>query len=87
MKATVMQVNGEKVSALRAELGWNQQQLGTEAGLHAMTVSKVERNNGGTEIGTVWLLAKVFTEQLGRVVTVDDLLAEPEPEEAAAAVP
>ena len=72
-----MQLNGRKVAELRLAKGWSQQQLAIHAGLHAMTVSEIERQRRGTKeprLATVEALAQALGVE--RV----DLLTEDAPE-------
>ena len=75
-----MQLNGRKVAELRLAKGWSQQQLAVRAGLHAMTISGIERQAHGTKeprLATVEALAQALGVE--RV----DLLTEDVPEQAA----
>lgn len=87
-KSTVVRADKAKVVELRRELDWSQQDLGAASGIHAMTISRIERgtSDSGVELGTLLLLSRCFTKHLGREISIDDLLAEstPPPEPAPA---
>ena len=76
-------MNGARLAQLRLAKGWSQQRLATEAGIHVMTVSAMEREAKEPLLNTVEAVARA----LG--ITVDDLLGEPAPEDgmAGAAAP
>lgn len=50
----VLQREGEKVRAARRRRGWTQAELGRRAGLSQVTISKVERGEGGTLSLVAW---------------------------------
>ncbi len=73
-------MNGERLAELRQAAGLSQEALGYRAGIHGVHVHKLEVGkvkNPGT--GTLRALADVLSEALGRQITVDELLGEPEP--------
>jgi transcriptional regulator with XRE-family HTH domain len=77
-----LHLNGRKVAQLRLEKGWSQQQLAVKAGLHAMTVSEIERQGRGTKeprLATVEALAQALNVERAELLTD----VEPEPAEAA----
>lgn len=79
-----MHLNGRKVAELRLAKGWSQQQLAVKAGLHAMTVSEIERQGRGTKeprLATVEALAQALGVE--RV----DLISETEPAATAGSNP
>ena len=71
-------MNGTKLKELRLTRGWSQQELAVQAGLHVMTVARVEQEGHLREpaLSTVRALARA----LG--ISTDELLAEPEPDAA-----
>ena len=71
-------MDGPKLARLRLAKGWSQQRLATEAGVHVMTVSSMERGAKEPLLNTVEAVARA----LG--ITVDELLAEPEPKDGMA---
>ncbi len=76
---------GKRLAELRDEAGLSQEALGYRAGIHGVHVNKLENGRVRSPgVATLQALADVLSEALGRQITVDDLLADPEPEEATA---
>jgi transcriptional regulator with XRE-family HTH domain len=71
---------GKRLAELRKEAHLSQELLGVRAGIHGMHVNKLENNRvRSPSAATLRALADVLSEALGRQVTVDELLGEPEP--------
>lgn len=70
---------GKRLAELREQAGLSQEDLGVRAGLHSMSISKIERGVVQPKLATVEALARA----LG--VKVAELLAAPEVEPAEAA--
>jgi len=69
---------GQRVKKLREQRGWTQQELAGRAGLTNDTISNYERGRRtDPPVSVVWAVASAFG------VSVEELLAEPEPEVAA----
>ena len=49
----------EKIIIYRLRKGWTQTQLGKQAGIHRVTIQRVERR-GTRDIGTIEKIAKAF---------------------------
>jgi transcriptional regulator with XRE-family HTH domain len=74
-------VIGQRVRKLREARGWTQQQLADRAGLTNDTISNYERGGRRGQKAPSLPTVKAIADALG--VSMDDLLAEPEPEVAA----
>ena len=78
-------MNGRRLAELRNQAGLSQEALGYRAGIHGVHVHKLEVGKAkNPSAATLQALAGVLSEALGQQITVNDLLAEPEPEEATA---
>jgi transcriptional regulator with XRE-family HTH domain len=71
-------VNGKRLRQLRERAGLSQRELSIKADVGAMACSRVERGAVQPTLSTLQAFARALD------CTVDDLLAEPEPEEATA---
>jgi transcriptional regulator with XRE-family HTH domain len=69
---------GQRIATLRREHGWSQEQLAAMVPMQRSNLSRIE--TGETTQPTIFVLVRL-ARALG--VTVDSLLAEPEPVEAA----
>ena len=76
---------GKRLAELRKEAHLSQELLGVRAGIHGVHVNKLENNRvRSPSAATLQALADVLSETLGRQITVDELLGEPEPDGAVA---
>lgn len=70
-------MNGKRLRQLRERAGLTQVELSLKAGAGVMACSRIERGAVEPKLSTVQAFAKALD------VTVDELLAEPEPAERA----
>jgi transcriptional regulator with XRE-family HTH domain len=71
-------VNGKRLRQLRERAGLTQVELSLKAGVNVMACSRIERGAVEPTLSTIQGFARALD------VSVDELLAEPEPEEATA---
>jgi transcriptional regulator with XRE-family HTH domain len=71
-------VNGKRLRQLRERAGLSQRALSIKADVGVMACSRIERGAVQPTLSTLQAFAKALN------VSVDELLAEPEPEEATA---
>lgn len=69
-------MNGKRLRQLRERAGLSQRELSIKADVGVMACSRIERGAAEPKLATL----QAFAKALG--VTVDDLLADPEPVEA-----
>jgi transcriptional regulator with XRE-family HTH domain len=70
-------VNGKRLRQLRKRAGLTQVELSMKAGLGAMACSRIERGAAEPKLSTLQAFAKALD------VSMDELLADPKPAEAA----
>lgn len=71
---------GQRVRKLREANGWTQMELAERTGLSNQSISMIELGKRGAKnppLSTIQILARAFG------ITVDELVAEPEPQEVA----
>lgn len=69
-------MDGKRLRQLRDRAGLTQVELAMKAGINAMACSRIERGAVQPTVATLQSLAKALD------VTVDDMLADPDPEPA-----
>lgn len=72
---------GKRLAELREQAGLSQEDLGVRAGLHGMSISKIERGVVQPKLATVNALARALGLEPGELLAAPD----PEPESAKAA--
>jgi transcriptional regulator with XRE-family HTH domain len=71
-----------KARTIRESAGLGIRDVAEQTGIDIGSLSKFERAQVGLSLPTFQKLAAFYTEKLGRVVTIDELIADAPPQEA-----